>query len=73
MLYTHERLGKIAEEAAKENSVFSLNDRLGLIHDIMALSKAGLTKLSSAMTLVDKLKHEKECKLSSCWVNIDSR
>ena len=61
VLYTPERLEKIAEEAAKQNSPFSLNDRLGLIHDAMALSKAGLAKLSSAMTLVDKLKHEKEC------------
>ncbi|KIL68636.1 hypothetical protein M378DRAFT_71638 [Amanita muscaria Koide BX008] len=60
VLYTPERLEKIAEEAAKQSSPFSLNDRLGLVHDAMALSKAGLAKLSSAMTLVDKLKHEKE-------------
>lgn len=71
VLYTPERLEKIAKEAAKENSVFSLNDRLGLVHDAMALSKAGLTKISSALSLVEKLKHEKECKSSSCWVNID--
>ncbi|KAG6885073.1 hypothetical protein C0993_006152 [Termitomyces sp. T159_Od127] len=51
---------KIAEEASKENSIFSLNDRIGLVHDAMALSKAGLAKLSSALTLIDGLKNEKE-------------
>jgi aminopeptidase 2 len=63
VLYTPERLAKIAVEAAKQEgtSVFSLNDRIGLVHDAMALSKAGLAKLSSAMTLVDGLKGEREC------------
>ncbi|KAF5386636.1 hypothetical protein D9615_001831 [Tricholomella constricta] len=60
VLYTPERLSKIAEEAAKDDSIFSLNDRIGLVHDSMALSKAGLAKLSSALTLVDGLKNEKE-------------
>jgi len=60
VLYTPERLEKIAEQAASKNSPYSLNDRLGLVHDTMALSRAGLAKLSSALTLVDKLKNEKE-------------
>ncbi|KNZ75425.1 Aminopeptidase 2, mitochondrial [Termitomyces sp. J132] len=60
VLYTPERLSKIAEEASKENGIFSLNDRVGLVHDAMALSKAGLAKLSSALTLIDGLKNEKE-------------
>ncbi|KAG6821168.1 hypothetical protein H0H93_005388 [Arthromyces matolae] len=60
VLYTPERLSKIAAEAAKPNSIFSLNDRIGLVHDAMALSKAGLAKLSSALTLVYGLKNEKE-------------
>jgi aminopeptidase 2 len=42
-------------------SVFSLNDRIGLVHDAMALSKAGFAKLSSALTLVERLKGETEC------------
>ncbi|KAF8151622.1 hypothetical protein B0H34DRAFT_135147 [Crassisporium funariophilum] len=41
VLYTPERLALIAAEAAKENSPFSLDDRIGLVHDVMALSKAG--------------------------------
>ncbi|KAF9054698.1 leucyl aminopeptidase [Panaeolus papilionaceus] len=60
VLYTPERLAKIAAEATKENSAFSLDDRIGLVHDSMALSKAGLQKLSSALTLVDLWKNEKE-------------
>jgi aminopeptidase 2 len=61
VFYTPERLTKIAIEAAKHDSYFSLNDRIGLVHDAMALSKAGLAKLSSALTLVDVLRNEKEC------------
>jgi len=60
VFYTPERLTKIAIEAAKHDSYFSLNDRIGLVHDAMALSKAGLAKLSSALTLVDVLRNEKE-------------
>jgi len=62
VLYTPERLAKIAQEAAKDNSIFSLEDRMGLVYDAMALSRAGLAKLSSALTLVDLWKNEKECK-----------
>jgi hypothetical protein len=56
-------VAKIAAEAAKPDgtSVFSLNDRIGLVHDAMALSKSGLAKLSSALTLLDGLKGETEC------------
>lgn len=60
MLYTPERLATIAAEAAKDDSIFSLDDRLGLVHDVFALSKAGLAKISSAFTLVDLWKDEKE-------------
>ena len=59
-MYTPERLSAIATEAAKENSIFSLDDRLGLVHDAFALSKAGLAKVSSALTLVDLWKNEQE-------------
>ncbi|KAF8969809.1 leucyl aminopeptidase [Flammula alnicola] len=60
VLYTPERLAQIAAEAAKEDSVFSLNDRMGLAQDSFALSKAGLATLSSSLTLVDLWKNEKE-------------
>ncbi|PPR03973.1 hypothetical protein CVT26_001080 [Gymnopilus dilepis] len=60
VLYTPERLSQIASEAVKENSVFSLEDRLGLVFDAMALSRAGLTKLSSVLTLVEAWRNEKE-------------
>lgn len=65
VLYSPERLTLIAAEAAKENSVFSLDDRMGLVYDSLALSKAGLSKLSSSLTLIDLWKNEKECQYSS--------
>jgi len=53
---------KIAEEAVKEDSVFSLNDRMGVVYDTVSLSKAGLAEVSSALTLIDVVgKKEKEC------------
>lgn len=63
VLYTPERVAKIAAEAAKVDGtgLLSLNDRIGLVHDAMALSKAGLAKMSSALTLLDGLKGETEC------------
>ena len=67
VLYTPERLTAIAAEAAKERSTFSLDDRLGLVHDVFALAKAGLAKASSALTLVDLWKNEKECKDTFRW------
>ncbi|RXW20987.1 hypothetical protein EST38_g4846 [Candolleomyces aberdarensis] len=60
VLYTPERLVKIAEEASKKDSVFGVNDRVGLVYDVLALSKSGLAPLSSALTVVDKLKDETE-------------
>ena len=67
MLYTPERLTKIAAEAAKENSAFSLDDRMGLAQDAFALSMAGFAKLSSALTLVNLWKNETECWSSLFW------
>jgi aminopeptidase 2 len=64
-LYTPERLAKIAAEASKENSIFSLDDRMGVLYDVMSLSKAGLAKLSDTLTVIDIWSNEKECKLIS--------
>jgi len=66
VLYTPDRLTKIALEAAKEDSIFSLNDRMGLLYDAMAFSKAGLAKLSSALSLVSVWCNEKEYLVWSC-------
>ena len=63
VLYSHERLAKIATEAAKDDSIFSLNDRIGLVHDAMALAKSGHATVSSALTVVNLLREEKECEL----------
>ncbi|PFH52379.1 hypothetical protein AMATHDRAFT_140150 [Amanita thiersii Skay4041] len=60
VLYASETLEKIGREAVKVNSCFSLNDRIGLVHDAMALSKAGLATLSSTLTLIENFKNERE-------------
>lgn len=62
MLYTPERLAKIGAEAAKGGSVFNLDDRLGLVYDSFALSRAGFAKLSATLHLIDLLRNEPECK-----------
>ncbi|KAJ7123779.1 leucyl aminopeptidase [Mycena crocata] len=59
VLYTPERLSEIAAEAAKEDSIFSLSDRIGLLYDVAELSKAGLTQLSTLLTVVDTWRNEK--------------
>jgi len=60
-LYTPDRLAAIAREAAKENAIFSLSDRIGLVHDAFALAKAGYLQLSAALNLAHELRAEKEC------------
>ncbi|KAI0050503.1 leucyl aminopeptidase [Auriscalpium vulgare] len=60
VLYTPERLAAIGAEAAKPDSVFSLNDRIGLVHDALALSKAGYLKDSASLSLFHTLREETE-------------
>lgn len=64
VLYTPERFTRLAVEAAEANSIFSLEDRIGLVQDVFALAQAGYTKLSNALTLVWKWKNEPERKYS---------
>ncbi len=52
---------KIAHEAVKDNSAFTLEDRIGLVYDALALAKAGYLNVSSILSLYDVLRHEKEC------------
>ncbi|KAK7693087.1 hypothetical protein QCA50_002652 [Cerrena zonata] len=61
VLYTPERLAVIAKEAAKpQGSLFTFEDRIGLINDSPALAKAGLVQLSSTLTLIDNFRNETE-------------
>lgn len=65
VLYNPDRLSQIAQEAARKNSLFSLNDRIGLVHDVFALAKAGHAEISTALDLVNNLrKEEEECMLA---------
>ncbi|KAI0280676.1 peptidase family M1-domain-containing protein [Russula aff. rugulosa BPL654] len=68
VLYTPTRLAAIASEAAKPNSIFSLSDRIGLVHDAFALGKAGYLELSAALNLVHELRAETEFLV---WDSID--
>jgi hypothetical protein len=52
---------KVSAEAAKSESIFSLNDRIGLVLDSVALAKAGFSDTSSMLTLINSLRGEKEC------------
>lgn len=62
VLYSPERLDKIGAEAAKKDSSFTMNDRMGLVNDIFALSNAGFGKVSAALALIQNLRQEEECK-----------
>ena len=55
-------MDKIGVEAAKKDSLFSMNDRMGLVNDVFALSFAGFGKTSAALNLVNNLHQEEECK-----------
>ncbi|THH33006.1 hypothetical protein EUX98_g1221 [Antrodiella citrinella] len=58
--YSGERLSSIAQEAVKKVSVFSLEDRMGLVMDGAALAKAGVMKTSDVLALIDFFRHETE-------------
>jgi len=62
VLYSPDITAKVSAEATKPDSAFSLNDRIGLVLDSVALAKAGFSDTSSMFTLIDGLKGEKECK-----------
>lgn len=68
VLYSPDRLVKIGQEAAKTYSVFAIEDRIGLVDDAFALSKAGYSDVSAALALTDALRNESECQ----WTILDS-
>jgi hypothetical protein len=68
--YTPERLEKIATEAAKEDSVFSLSDHIRLLYNVSELSKAGLTQVSSLLTLFNIWRNKMNCEGSSLYLSV---
>ncbi|KAJ3551896.1 hypothetical protein NM688_g4446 [Phlebia brevispora] len=76
VLYTPERLTKIAQEAVKEDSVFGVEDRIGLVYDALALAKAGYLDVSGILLLYDILRNEKEylvwCSIADALDSIES-
>ncbi|KAJ6487746.1 leucyl aminopeptidase [Mycena sanguinolenta] len=69
VLYSSDRLKTIGVEAAKEISVFSVADRVGLVNDAFALAKADLLKMSDALSLSYALRSDREYHV---WVAIAS-
>ncbi|PWY97439.1 putative AAP1-alanine/arginine aminopeptidase [Testicularia cyperi] len=53
--YSPERLAKLGAEAAKEQSPFSLEDRVGLVSDAFTLAMAGHGKTSGGLSLLKAL------------------
>ncbi|KAI0789033.1 hypothetical protein BC629DRAFT_1582206 [Irpex lacteus] len=66
VLYTPERLVAIAKEAVREDSVFSLEDRIGLVYDSLALACAGYLEVSAVLPLYDVFRNEKEYFVWDC-------
>ncbi|KAK7693088.1 hypothetical protein QCA50_002653 [Cerrena zonata] len=61
VLYTPERLLTITREVAKgKASIFSLEDRMGLINDSLAFAKAGLAPISGLLDLIHACRNETE-------------
>lgn len=58
--YSPERLSALGEEAAKKESGFTTEDRIGLVSDAMTLARAGYSKTSGGLNLVSKLSGEQE-------------
>ncbi|KAH7103952.1 leucyl aminopeptidase [Auriculariales sp. MPI-PUGE-AT-0066] len=58
--YSLERWAKIAQDMARPDTSFTLDDRMGLVQDVFALSQAGYIKTSSALDLVTGLRNETE-------------
>ena len=58
VLYPQDRL----EKTVKDSKLCTLNDKWSLMYDAFALAIAGLGKFSAALTLVNNLRHERECK-----------
>lgn len=57
--YTPTHLAKLAKAAARHDSAFTAEDRLGLLNDAFTLSQAGYTKTSAALDLLHTWKHER--------------
>ncbi|KAI5449750.1 Aminopeptidase 2 mitochondrial [Naganishia albida] len=58
--YSAERLLALGEEAAKKESGFTTEDRIGLVSDAMTLARAGYSKTSGGLNLISKLSGEQE-------------
>jgi aminopeptidase 2 len=63
VLYPKDRFRKIAKGASYSDSLFTLEDRIGLLSDALAFSVAGLQQGSAPLGLCERLKREPTCNL----------
>ena len=61
---------KVAREMARPSSTangpFTLEDRIGLVCDALALAKAGYVDVSAMLGVYELFREEKECAFSPC-------
>ncbi|KZT61401.1 hypothetical protein CALCODRAFT_553125 [Calocera cornea HHB12733] len=67
VLYTPQHLAKLADAAGRPNSIFSAEDKMGLIGDAFTLAKSGHGSTSAALELVSKLRMDEDY---SVWSRI---
>lgn len=67
--YEPERLKRLGEWAAQKDSVFSLEDRMGLVSDAMVLAQSGAGKTSAALDLIASLHKEEESESSLSFIS----
>jgi len=58
VLYPEDRINKIAEAATQKHPIVTLEDRIGLVGDTVALAQAGLAKTSSSLSLIKSFSWE---------------
>lgn len=68
--YTPARLALLGEEAARADSAFSLEDRVGLVNDAHTLAKAGYASTSGALTLLKKIQAEPSFLVNSAAISV---
>jgi hypothetical protein len=61
VLYSGDLFDKGMQEAVKVNSIFTAEDRVGLLLDTLAFAKAGLTRTNRLLSLGYALRGERDC------------
>ncbi|KAH9933689.1 peptidase family M1-domain-containing protein [Amylocystis lapponica] len=66
VLYPAARLAAIGAEAARAHTVFSAQDRQGLMYDAVAFAKAGFSRVDGVLDLIDSWRDEQQYSVWQC-------